>query len=94
MKHIGNDPQATRSEQARFVLELLVDLGGKALHRTIVHHVNLRENQVRDALRYLNQTGYVACRIRMDRLVLYQLTILGMDAIDLLQDLDQRRLPP
>ncbi len=91
MKHAGNDPQAARSEQARFVLELLVDLGGRVLYRTIAEKVNLREAQLADALRYLNQTGYVACRIRMDRLVLYQVTNLGMDAVDMLQDLDAWR---
>jgi hypothetical protein len=93
VKHIGNDPQATRSEQARFVLELLVDIGGRALYRTVEEKSNLRPDQLRDALRYLNQTGYVSFRIRMDRLVLYQVTMLGMDTLDVLQDLDTCQQP-
>lgn len=88
MKHVENDPQVARCQQARFVLELLVDLGGRALYRTIEKKTNLHGAQLRDALRYLNLAGYVACRIRMDRHVLYQVTNFGMDMVDLLQDLE------
>ena len=87
--HPGSLPTASWQQQAQFILELLVDLGGRALFRTIREHTGLSDEQLANALALLNSQGYVSCRVRMDRLVLYSVTALGMETVDLLQDLGQ-----
>jgi hypothetical protein len=89
LAHPGSLPAATCQKQAQFILELLVDLGGRALFRTIRDHARLPDERLANALALLSSQGYVSCRIRIDQLVLYSVTELGMGTVDLLQDLGQ-----
>lgn len=78
----------SRTERARDVLEQLVDVGGRCLYQTLAERTRMSEIQLRQALEYLNAHGYVGCRIRIDRKVVYYVTALGMNVVDLLQDLE------
>jgi DNA-binding HxlR family transcriptional regulator len=83
------DPwRRSRTERARDVLEGLVDIGGRCLYQTLAARVRMSEIQLRQSLEYLNAHGYIGCRIRIDRKVVYYVTELGMNVVDLLQDLE------
>jgi predicted transcriptional regulator len=88
----SDDSSARRMEQARLVLRLLSDLGSRCLFSALADRSNLSAPQLQTALDYLNSQGYIACRIRMDNRILYTVTFLGSDALDLLDELEMEGL--
>ena len=81
-RHPGNSPSADPMEQARYLLELLAELGPETRWNAITERTNLEEHQVQNALRYLNAQGYVAAIVGKDLKMRYSATLLGRSVLD------------
>lgn len=75
-------------DQARRVLSLLSDLGGQGASTDIQARSQLTPRQLERALPWLDALEYVQCRVN-GRYVYWRITPLGLDAMDLVQELEQ-----
>lgn len=87
MNHPGDDEIALPLDQARFIMSLLSDLGGKGVPADVEGRTRLSQRQVERALMWLDAMGYIRSHARGPK-VEYRITTLGMDAIDLVQEIE------
>lgn len=69
-------------EQARYLLELLAEIGHQARWKAIIERTNLDEHQVQNALCYLNARGYGVAIVGKDLNMRYSATLLGRSILD------------